>query len=536
MSLFRRAGAAIARFFESPADPAAAPNEFKLYSKDTAGVSQLYGRSDDGTVHQITPPSSGGGAVIFDDAVPADKVNIRSDRASNQSPIDNTKIQITNLGSQDGTVDPTAVGVTASTGTIGGGNDNSVTGAGAAVAGGTGNVVNGVASSIAGGDNNYIDGDYAHIAGGQFNYLFGVASHAEGIFTDGEADYCHVEGNGSFIDIGSTAAHAEGTSSIGSNSVQSHSESSSLIDNNCNQCHAEGNCHIDDGATFSHAEGDQGFIHANVHAGHVEGFNCDVFEEAGHAEGDSSAVDVGAFAGHAEGSSFCQGNRSHSEGDGTTSIGAASHSEGQDTISTGVASHAEGLVCFANGQASHAEGRNCIADGATSHAQGNLSHALRESQFAHASGSFQGFAIDEGNAQTSIIVMRGETTGLAINETVVLGFGVNDPPTTVAVVLENDKAYDFTITTTIGARQAGPVQVSRTIKTNISVRRVAGVAVIAATGVGDAYGDATTGTFVLTPTVAAGNLVLTFGSGGGPISKCFVAARVQFTEVRFQPT
>ena len=60
MSLFRRAGALIARFFTSAADPAAAAGEFQLYSKDDAGVAQLFGRSDDGTIHQLTPPSGGG--------------------------------------------------------------------------------------------------------------------------------------------------------------------------------------------------------------------------------------------------------------------------------------------------------------------------------------------------------------------------------------------------------------------------------------------------------------------------------------------
>jgi len=62
MSFFRRAGALIARFFTSAADPAAAAGEFPLYSKSALGVSQLFGRSDDGTVHQITPAGGGGGA------------------------------------------------------------------------------------------------------------------------------------------------------------------------------------------------------------------------------------------------------------------------------------------------------------------------------------------------------------------------------------------------------------------------------------------------------------------------------------------
>ena len=66
-NLFRRAGAAIARFFNSAADPAAEAARFQLYSKDTVGVSQLYGRSDDGTVYQITPPTP---AAFLPGAIP----------------------------------------------------------------------------------------------------------------------------------------------------------------------------------------------------------------------------------------------------------------------------------------------------------------------------------------------------------------------------------------------------------------------------------------------------------------------------------
>lgn len=63
MSFFRRAGASIARIFQSSADPAAETDKVLLYGKDAAGVSQLFARSDDGTVHQITPASGGGGGV-----------------------------------------------------------------------------------------------------------------------------------------------------------------------------------------------------------------------------------------------------------------------------------------------------------------------------------------------------------------------------------------------------------------------------------------------------------------------------------------
>ena len=40
---------------ELGADPAAVANNVKLYAKDVAAVSQLFARSDDGTVHQLTP-------------------------------------------------------------------------------------------------------------------------------------------------------------------------------------------------------------------------------------------------------------------------------------------------------------------------------------------------------------------------------------------------------------------------------------------------------------------------------------------------
>jgi hypothetical protein len=63
VSFFRRAGALIARFFTSAADPAAATDEFQLYSKGSLGDTQLFGRSSSGAVHQITPA---GGGLTFD--------------------------------------------------------------------------------------------------------------------------------------------------------------------------------------------------------------------------------------------------------------------------------------------------------------------------------------------------------------------------------------------------------------------------------------------------------------------------------------
>lgn len=94
--------------------------------------------------------ASMGDAVVFDDSVPSAEVNIRSNRSSNQSPINNTQSQITNLGSQDGLVEPTATGATAKGATIGGGNDNSATGLYSKVTGGAGNKASGQYSEAGG--------------------------------------------------------------------------------------------------------------------------------------------------------------------------------------------------------------------------------------------------------------------------------------------------------------------------------------------------------------------------------------------------
>jgi hypothetical protein len=467
---------------------------------------------------------SGREAVVFDDAVAGADSNIRSDRAANQSPIDNTKSQITNLGSADGTISPigATTGATGNAATISGGDDNAAVGDYSSVAGGAGNWTEGIAS---------------HAAGGQFNFAGGDYSHVEGFGTDTEAESSHAEGSNSFVDVGAVAAHAEGASQIGSGSARSHAESSGLIDTNATDCHAEGNGHVDDGATYSHAEGHNTRVGPNVEAGHAEGHNTTVLESFAHAEGEDNFIDVGSFWAHAEGvNHLVQGAASHAEGDSNVVTAAAAHAEGERNQVGGQRSHAEGWRTQTIGMASHAEGQNTIATGSSSHAQGILSNALREGQTSHASGSFQGFAIDEGNAQESVIVMREETVGFAPGDVVDLGYGVADPPTTKAIVLEDDKSYDFAVTAVIGGRQAGPVALTKTIKLSFNARRVAGVAVIAATGVGDSYGDPGTATWTLTPSAVGGDIVLTFDTGAGPASKCFVSARVLFTEVRFLPT
>jgi hypothetical protein len=61
MAIVRRGGAHILKLIESGADPAAIADVVQVYSKDDAGIAQLFARSSDGTVHQLTP--SGGSSI-----------------------------------------------------------------------------------------------------------------------------------------------------------------------------------------------------------------------------------------------------------------------------------------------------------------------------------------------------------------------------------------------------------------------------------------------------------------------------------------
>lgn len=56
----------VARFVEQGAAPTDEPNIGKSYTKDDAGVTQLFYLASDGTEYQLTPPSPGGGGQIAD--------------------------------------------------------------------------------------------------------------------------------------------------------------------------------------------------------------------------------------------------------------------------------------------------------------------------------------------------------------------------------------------------------------------------------------------------------------------------------------
>jgi hypothetical protein len=163
-------------------------------------------------------------AVIFDNAVPTDHTNIRSNRLTNQSPINNALSQITNLGSQDHAVNGAATGATGQGSTIGGGDDNTASGTYSTVPGGSGNTASGLNA-----------------------YASGILCVASGLISHAEGNRCVAS---------STASHAEGNGTTASTGAGNHSEGTNTIASGLNACHAEGFTTVASGSG-SHAEGDQ---------------------------------------------------------------------------------------------------------------------------------------------------------------------------------------------------------------------------------------------------------------------------------------
>lgn len=122
-------------------------------------------------------------AVVFDPLNSLTTTNLRSNRYTTQSPIDNTKLGIVNLGSDS---NQTTTGITSNYGAILGGDRNQVSGNhGVAVGGlqnstsgelgfiggGNANVASGNSSVIVGGTSNITNSNNSFIGGGLFNTL-----------------------------------------------------------------------------------------------------------------------------------------------------------------------------------------------------------------------------------------------------------------------------------------------------------------------------------------------------------------------------
>jgi len=425
--------------------------------------------------------ASGGGpdidAVIFDDSVPAAMVNIRSNRASNQSPIDNTKAQITNLGSQDGTQDPTATGATGLGSTIGGGDDNTASGDYSTVVGGGACRATG-AFSVAGG-NGRAQGDYATGLGNSF----------------ATADYATASGGSNASGIGATAlgfsnATADGATALGNGCLAS-GESGFAAGNGSIASGVDGAIALGNGCT---AAGDDGCIAA--------GNGCD-------ANGNSSAAFCNGAQANGD-SAFAAGNGSLANGDFSTALCTGITDVGSDYSCAINASRTSEQSCFAHGEAAR---------------------ATRESQHSFASGNFTAGFANWGQVMTSKLVYRGLTPGVGIGESTALKFAGFSGAGLLEFVPEDGRGYSITIQAIARGDIAGAPNV-QSFKRTFAVRRTAGVTTIAASGAMEQIGDGTSvsWTLALTVGVAPDRLVLTFTTGV-TTSAVKIAAEFKFVEI-----
>jgi hypothetical protein len=425
-------------------------------------------------------------AVIFDDAIPADKVNIRSDRAMFQSAIDNTKVGITNLGSQEGSWNALAVGVTADYASIGGGTDNEATDDNATVSGGAGNSATGYASAVAGGYLNQATNEAA-FAMGEENLASGEGSCAIGVLNQATDFYAFAQGvlseatNQNAIAMGqSCEASGDSCVAMGAGTLASGNASMACCSNN-------------------DATGDYAFASGN--GGTADGH----YSRAG-----GSGCQSSGYYSVAEGAS-CQTNDDFAN---ATNFGTTA----------GFGGHAEGDTCSTTGEFAHAEGRLSVGGGKRSHAQGVQAVTSRESQDAMAGGCF----VTAGDAQGSSLVLRGSTPGALPGESVNLRYGAAfDQDFTLA----NDTTYTMVVT---GTALSAASAIMQSFKQMFSVRvDNLGNATLAGTGTLDQTGDAGAVSWTLVGAVAVGPLfVLTFNTGV-TTEAVRVVARVDFVEVLF---
>jgi hypothetical protein len=277
---------------------------------------------------------------------------------------------------------------------------------------------------------------------------------------------------------------------------------------------------------------------------HAEGFSCQATGDFAHAEGQNTLAS-GAWS-HSEGhNGEATNDNAHNEGNNTTASGFASHAEGDSSEASGDSSHAENNETQAIGNFSHAEGSNTVANGINSHVQGDSTyadgnassaggqwaHALRVGQDTWADGKFG--APFGGDAQTSKLVMRGLTPGLAPNETTELTYGTESSVGTQQLTLENGKYYAVNILA-IGAKTGGSTTASFAGQ-GFLIYQEGGVATLVGSGVVPNVNNAGAGAASWSLTLSAGagpsRLVITFATGGGVTAAVRIVAWVSFTEV-----
>ena len=315
----------------------------------------------------VIPPDND--AVIFDGGTTTP--NIRSDRGADQSPIDNTKDGITNLGSDTSHI----------------------------TAGATGNY-----STITGGDSNVASGDYSTADGGFHNIASGNFSHAEGTNTVASNSGSHSEGESTIAS--GPGAHSEGGSTVASGNLS----------------HAEGSGTLASGNT-SHAEGNN--TQATGNFSHAEGFGTVASGTFSHAEGNTTIAS--GISSHAEGdSSIASGDGSHAEGVSNQANNFASHAEGDHNISSAASSHTEGSSNTASGDFSHAQGVGSVASRTsqdTRSSNGNIPGTNQQSEIIFYGGTpglipTESVELGFGPVYEQFLLEDNKVYGIIINATV----------------------------------------------------------------------------------------------------------------------
>lgn len=186
-------------------------------------------------------------AVVFDPLDSLSSTNLRSNRYGTQSPIDNTRMGIVNLGSD--TVQ-TTTGVTGNYASNLGGDQNQVNADLSSVVGGLSNSVVNLYSGILGGDANIVSGAYASVVGGQLN-----ASNMDYSFVGGG-------GNNQINGTGTNNVIAGGISI----SITGTTTYSSVLGGNTNAISSSNNAVILGGVSnFMTLNSDYGFMGSGSH-------------------------------------------------------------------------------------------------------------------------------------------------------------------------------------------------------------------------------------------------------------------------------
>lgn len=455
------------------------------------GQAKGWKKDVDALLKLSTSGSGGSGAVIFDSGNPA---NLRSDRSTHQSAIDNTRRGIVNFSSFDGGSGgpigadyATVCGgldqyVQSSFATICGGFQNSIAffSDGSTIGGGITNVISRASSSvIVGGQGNVIAGTAAIFDDGGFSVVCGGYSNSIRNFM------CFI-GAGTINSITGSSFHS---SIVGG--------TANTIDGSVRGFIGGGSRNLLTNAIYSAIGGGQ----ANTGSGNY------VFIGGG--------IDNQIFGQY---SSILGGFQNLVNGLGSAVIG------GENNSATATDSIAAGAGCSAGGNYSIAFGSGSIAGGESSVATGAGSSGERSGQRSHASSMtpLNGI-VAPGAAQTSDVTMVGSTPGVGANESAVLTLGDALNP----FGLGGSVAYNIVIEAVAGSLLTTDCA---TFTMQLLVR-LDGPTLMSSTPVVLATAGAATWTFTPTLDVGGGNLVLTFATGIATTDKVNVCALVRFTEV-----